>query len=467
MFKVLIYRFIRMSLLSVLSVLSVLSALLSMLLIPSMASADVSHYADMLVGEQAVGLGGAFAAVANDPSGIYYNPGGLAFAIEERTSVSGNAYSKKEIRTLSGFDSNDFIQRSSGVIPAFFGNLKFFGDENDRTVGGFGIAIPTNILVDQEDRVGEAPTFKLRSLYHKIKQEVSETHFLFAAARKISADTGIGLTVGLVQVKYVSQQFLKAFVGPRDNSKDPSKPIYTQFSNNYSINGESNSAEFLLGLRHELSGEWSIGVTGGFFSTIRESLNWSAESASVFTNADSIPYQEGDLPADELGEAREPPHKIHNISEEYHSKVFLKYLPPRARLGIAFHPSGEFLWTLDSTYFAHIPNSELNSGHAVVNFASGLEMSIPWNSLLRFGLFSNRDASPLPSAKGDDNQSSMDFYGTSFCVAHAVDKSLISLTGVFQEGRGKARSINIDGVHPVREMRGFSYLVQVALSGRL
>ena len=50
------------------------------------AQADQFHYHNLLIGPRAMGLGGAFGAVADDASGIYYNPAGLAFALSNDIS---------------------------------------------------------------------------------------------------------------------------------------------------------------------------------------------------------------------------------------------------------------------------------------------------------------------------------------------------------------------------------------------
>ena len=45
------------------------------------ANAGPYHFSDILPGDRAMGMGGAFGAVADDSSSIYYNPAGLAFAL--------------------------------------------------------------------------------------------------------------------------------------------------------------------------------------------------------------------------------------------------------------------------------------------------------------------------------------------------------------------------------------------------
>lgn len=43
--------------------------------------ADVFHYSNLLIGDRAIGFGGAYTAIADDASGVYYNPAGLGFAL--------------------------------------------------------------------------------------------------------------------------------------------------------------------------------------------------------------------------------------------------------------------------------------------------------------------------------------------------------------------------------------------------
>ena len=44
------------------------------------ARAQESNFRPYIVGSRAAGMGGAFTALADDGSGPYYNPGGIAFA---------------------------------------------------------------------------------------------------------------------------------------------------------------------------------------------------------------------------------------------------------------------------------------------------------------------------------------------------------------------------------------------------
>ena len=55
--------------------------------------ADDLHYVNMLVGNRAAGLGGAYTAISDDPAGCFYNPAGIAFSPYTSLSASVNAFS--------------------------------------------------------------------------------------------------------------------------------------------------------------------------------------------------------------------------------------------------------------------------------------------------------------------------------------------------------------------------------------
>ncbi|MCC6751139.1 MAG: hypothetical protein IT371_26025 [Deltaproteobacteria bacterium] len=56
------------------------------------ARADDNHYQNYLMGDRAAGLGGAFTALSDDGSGIYYNPAGLAEAEHSSISITAAVY---------------------------------------------------------------------------------------------------------------------------------------------------------------------------------------------------------------------------------------------------------------------------------------------------------------------------------------------------------------------------------------
>jgi long-chain fatty acid transport protein len=73
------------------------------------AAADDTHYHDYPLGDRAVGIGGAYAALADDPSGIFYNPAGLVNARRGSVQISTNLYGLEISDSFSGVDAIDDV----------------------------------------------------------------------------------------------------------------------------------------------------------------------------------------------------------------------------------------------------------------------------------------------------------------------------------------------------------------------
>ena len=61
-----------------------------------LSTADFNYINDFM-GDRATGLGGAYTAISDDPSGAYYNPAGLAFAYDNQISLSVNSLKVKKL----------------------------------------------------------------------------------------------------------------------------------------------------------------------------------------------------------------------------------------------------------------------------------------------------------------------------------------------------------------------------------
>ena len=112
--------------------------------------ADEYHYRDILVGDRAAGLGGAFTAIADDASGLYYNPAGIVYAATPKISGSVNAYNIKTT-TYKGISKDnpnqEWTRTSAGMVANYFGVVQPLG----KATVGFSIAIPNYDLEDQSD----------------------------------------------------------------------------------------------------------------------------------------------------------------------------------------------------------------------------------------------------------------------------------------------------------------------------
>ena len=123
--------------------------------------ADDFHYVNMLVGDRAAGLGGAYTAISDDPAGCFYNPAGIAFTPYISLSASANAFStsvktyKHAIRDVNG-NTLDWEQESSSLLPNFFGMVRKFGS------GKLGLSYAVS---DSIQRRQKQTFYNIKSIY--------------------------------------------------------------------------------------------------------------------------------------------------------------------------------------------------------------------------------------------------------------------------------------------------------------
>ncbi len=113
--------------------------------------ADSYHNINGFFGERASGMGGAFTAIADDPSGGYYNPAGLAYVYDSSISLSASNYTtgKKTYNDVLG-PAQGYEREFRNYIPNFFGLVK---ETEKGSRIGFSILNPTNDSFQRNDQV--------------------------------------------------------------------------------------------------------------------------------------------------------------------------------------------------------------------------------------------------------------------------------------------------------------------------
>ena len=164
------------------------------------------------------GMGGAFAAIANDESAIFYNPAGLARINDGKiqtslidASVSSNF-----------FDFNTQLQKNSGsgatgvaslaaMLNTFYGNqynvrLKFF--ETNWIRPGWGVSfIPADVTIDMAVQKQGAPALDIR-MY-------ADTTLAYSFARNIH-----NVSLGLLSWGVTAKAILREYTNKELNALD-------------------------------------------------------------------------------------------------------------------------------------------------------------------------------------------------------------------------------------------------------
>lgn len=100
---------------------------------PSRADAQGLYYRTIPIGERAIGLGGAYTAIADDPSATYYNPAGLMAggSFQLLGSLSSLVFTKQKTENAFQVDgmSRDLKSSNSTTLPHFVGTVVKFGQK--------------------------------------------------------------------------------------------------------------------------------------------------------------------------------------------------------------------------------------------------------------------------------------------------------------------------------------------------
>jgi len=114
------------------------------------AFADDTHYQDYVIGGRALGLGGAFTALANDPAGVYFNPAGIVDISRTNLQLSTSLYGVEKSEIASRPDvpipGVDFQVADLIVVPASAGSVQTFGKKIDgqpQNAWGFNLIVPS------------------------------------------------------------------------------------------------------------------------------------------------------------------------------------------------------------------------------------------------------------------------------------------------------------------------------------
>ena len=167
-------------------------ALLLLLCLALPLPAAAQNYQHYPIGERAAGLGGAYLAIADDASGAYYNPAGLACAAANSFSLSATVYgyTKVAMDNALGFGESvgDMNITTFYAIPSLFGTVYHFGADDANTVA-FSIVSPDVFSYRNQTKTGvDRLLFSSRS---------SQQTYWFGPsyARRINRHVSVGATL--------------------------------------------------------------------------------------------------------------------------------------------------------------------------------------------------------------------------------------------------------------------------------
>lgn len=263
--------------------------LLVVLSVSSPGWADDTHYHDYPLGGRAVGLGGAFVALASDPSGIFYNPAGIVDSRHIRVQLSTNLYGIESTDTffsaVGQVTDLNTVFTELNIIPssaAFTGVLERNEEGEPKTSYGLGLFVPS-FRSSNVDTVADVTPDELGCQQLSYQRSVLDRTFVGGAAMGHRLDDtwqfGAGLYFNFRSLR--DREEVSCF---GDNSE--SGGAFSTASTNLTLSAAS--LRIAVGLKMNLDHGLSVG-----FKVTSPSINMFDTAAVRVSRGAVLPREEG------------------------------------------------------------------------------------------------------------------------------------------------------------------------------
>jgi len=239
-----------------------LASLAACSVVGTRADAQSLYYRSIPIGERAIGLGGAFAGVASDPSATYYNPAGIMSG--GRFQLLGSFSSLVFIRRAvdNAFSSpnvdTDLTSKRTSTIPRFIGTVvkfgrKRFGDHQ------FALAYST-LEFDRNEFNGSSIQLETASsLDLRLNNDYNSRWYGVSFAAQATKKTALGFTAFVAQQRgFYSEDIGIAVGGTLDETG--LRVGGDSVTSNTSLSVRNWDIVLRLGALHRFNSRWQLGI---------------------------------------------------------------------------------------------------------------------------------------------------------------------------------------------------------------
>ena len=428
-------------------------------LVAQRARADDTHYQDYIVGGRAVGLGGAFVSIADDPSGFYYNPAGVADARQSSLQLSTSLYgfergsvSHPPALPVTGLENLDVQFTDLIIVPASAGFVKTFGrpgaDGLPEQAYGVSVVVPSfrNYASSRpaDERADDPTTF--------LVEEVP-TYQRRVTDRTLWSGIGYGRRFGQrLRLGFSAYYVLRSMVDVEDVTASARIPgtdsqLFRTASNDISlING---NVVLIFGAKVRWDEHWSFGGAAQL-----PSIGVHAQSHLRFSRAEAVPPCDVSPECDTEPILQDGPSaRLTNVALDGRSQT--RYAPT-VRLGASYSQTRKFTLSADASYYfpvdyALISSEELTTSlrqrlpftpevhrRAVANFNAGGEFLIVPEVSIAGGIFTDFSSSPkIPVTPLLDQPPRVNLMGLTMALGYFGQHTLSRLGVVYSFGSGR------------------------------
>lgn len=414
------------------------------------ALADESHYQNFLLGERAAGMGGAYTAIADDPSATYYNPAGLVNAKSGILSANLNFYGLQQQSLANAFHVEGGsvvggLSQSVGAavsqlntVPGTAGAVHGLGDPD--ATGHYRHAWALSVLVPDQTS-GNVLAYVIPRATGNLSS-LSETTF--------DQTVLVGLGYGFrfddrwsfgASANAMYRQITRDFRNINAAGYGPNGPSTTFFEDNITLKLAVLGLYAQAGALYKLNSQWTFGAT-------LASPSWTIYSTA---STDEVQVSEGSAASPSgLTEVNQP-----NLRGDTR-------LPAHGRLGAAYQPLPKLLLTADFSLWAVVHYGLIDGASAnqrLPSFVNGIDRQITPNFDLgvqytfadkypvRVGFFTNLSSAPALGPGPEPQLDTIDLYGftVGFTLPGVHTESTFGVICSFGNGQSKTPQPELNG----------------------
>lgn len=368
--------------------------------------ADEFHYNNILIGDRASGLGGAYTAISDDAAGLFYNPAGIVFTRDLQLSASANAVHSTKLTYKDVLRGSDWERESSNIVPNYFGITKKIGDN----YFGFSYAVTDFEVEDQDSRFTNIPGVPLFIININNNEKVTKFGPSYAVALTEELNFGVTLYLHDRERDLTNNQFIRL-------------PGNIFEWNNIYFETSENGVEPVIGLIWSPSDDWSFGLS------LRKTFISSSRSRTQVTCSSNASPLSQCIP---VGGVPKDPTTIRSSDE--------RDLPLNVRVGAAYFPTPRLLYSADILYYEDT-SSDAFSAEEVINYAFGIEYYFNAEWALRAGYYTDNANTPEVSSGKFDQLDHVDLRGLSLSMTRFSKTSSITIGYAYSSGDGEAQVV--------------------------
>ena len=370
--------------------------------------ADEYHHNNMLIGDRASGMAGAYVAIADDPVGLYYNPAGVVYSPNSNLSASMNALHITTTVYKDVIGSENWVRTSVNLLPNYFGVTQPLG----HGTLGFSYAVTDSILEDQDQVFlnipGPGDTFTINFNNQETVYNIGPSYSL-----KLAKNTSVGVTL------YGYVRMLEQIMNQMLDLKSQFLPEWTaqeyQQINTYK-HEEELGIKPIIGIMHSPFPKLSLGIKySQVFVTYGKQESYSNCYTSLNLTEQTLCQQNALVSVHGAGR--------YTLTE-----------PWNIDLGAAYFADTKSVFSASISIWG--PKYGLTE--PLVNTAFGAEYYISSRWALRFGLFTNFANTPLIQKGVAKQKEHIDLYGGTFSFSHFTRSSSLTIGFAGSGGIGEA-----------------------------